>query len=74
MIMPGFTAEASLTKIHPYRATGPTQSQPAGSVIPQLSATCIIDQDATAGTGHTVYRCHLTLDGVDVPLPRAVNF
>jgi hypothetical protein len=75
MTMPGFTAEASLMNINQYCATGRIQPpQPAGSVVPQLSATCIIDQDGTAATGHAVYWCHLMLDGVDVPLPRAVNF
>jgi hypothetical protein len=74
MTMPGFTAEATLRNINQYRATGPIQPRPAGSVVPQLSATCIIDQDGTAASGHTVYSCHLRLDGVDVPIPRAILF
>jgi hypothetical protein len=74
MTTPGFTAEASLRNTNQYRATGPIQPQPRGSVVPQLGATCIIDQDGTAASGHTVYWCHLTLDGVDVPLPHGIRF
>jgi hypothetical protein len=72
MTMPGFTADASLMKINQYGATGPIRPQPAGSVVPQLSATCIIDQDGTAAAGHIVYQCHLILDGVEVHVPREV--
>jgi hypothetical protein len=72
MTMPGFTAEASLRNINRYRATGPIQPQPPASVVPQLSARCFIDQDGTAAAGHTVYECHLILDGVEIPIPREV--
>jgi hypothetical protein len=74
MTTPGFTAQASLRNINQYRATGQIQPQSAGSVVPQLSAICAIDQDGTAASGHVVYWCHLILDGVDVPLPHGIRF
>jgi hypothetical protein len=69
MSMPGFTAEASLTRTNQYGALGSSKPQLEGSVVPQI---CIIDQDATAATGHVVFWCHLMLDGIDIKIPRAV--
>jgi hypothetical protein len=68
MTMPGFTAEASLRDISQSFATEPGHPRLVG-VAPQFSATCSIDQDGTAASGHTVYWCHLVLDGVDVNIP-----
>jgi hypothetical protein len=68
MTMPGFTAEASLNTSQRY-ALNPSQPRLAAGVVPQI---CVIDQDATAATGHTVYRCIIRIDGIDIIPPREV--
>jgi hypothetical protein len=75
MSMPGFTADASLTNTRQhYALASEAVAVQTGTVLPQLSAFCVMDNVSLRPGEQLSYNCWLVgPDGSLVPIPKVTT-